>query len=292
MVARNFNSSAGFDACTLLDVGQNTLNGTLPPDVGAIGASLGLSLYDNLLSGTVPPSYASLSWLALAYNPLLVGALPAGVTASKLQAWCGYYARFYPWSASAVVNVQGLAPLYSTGYLYGTSIGLDRPLASILLDIKAALDPSGSVLRSWNASQLQPCRPWITNNGAYSGQNAKSRGYGAAWQYVSTDASTTSAEYCQDVGSHTYTSAYPAVREFNTALAGGMSALWLKGLGLNGTVPCSLSDLRTVSSVTLATNALTGFLPPSLMNITALNALSVQVNRLQGAIPTEYGAFA
>jgi hypothetical protein len=110
--------------------------------------------------------------------------------------------------------------------------------------------------------------------------------------YVSTAASYSTAEYCQDVGSYTYTSPYPAVRVFNTALSGGMSALWLKGLGLNGSVPCVLSHLKTVTSVTLSTNALVGFLPPSLTTMTALSALSVQGNRLQGAIPTEYGACA
>ena len=80
--------------------------------------------------------------------------------------------------------------------MYGTSIGLDRPLASILLDIKAALDPRGAVLSSWNASQLQPCRPWTTSPGTI-GQLVTSPGYGGGWRYISTSSAvTSSADYC------------------------------------------------------------------------------------------------
>lgn len=85
---------------------------------------------------------------------------------------------------------------YSSGFLYGTSIGLDRPLASILLDIKAALDPSGAVLGSWNASQSQPCRPWTTSPSTI-GQSAALPGYGGGWRYISTSTAITgSADYC------------------------------------------------------------------------------------------------
>jgi hypothetical protein len=288
----NYAASTGFDACTLLDLGQNALNGTLPTDTGAINSNgnLGLSLYDNALSGSVPASYASLSWMALAYNPLLVGDLPVGVNTSKLQAWSSYYNRFAPWSSDNVRSALGLAPFYSTGYLYGTSIGLPRPLANILMDIAAGLDPNATVLRSWNASQLQPCRPWVTNNGAYPGQRTSSPGYGAAWTYISTATTATSADYCQDVGSYPYISATPAVTTRNAALAGGISALWLKALGLNGSLPCALGELKTVTSISLASNVLRGFLPPTLANLTALSAINLQLNRLQGSMPAAYGA--
>ena len=58
------------------------LGGTLPPTLANLSgaASLTLVVADNLLSGTVPPAYAALQWVALSYNPLLVGALPGAVT--------------------------------------------------------------------------------------------------------------------------------------------------------------------------------------------------------------------
>ena len=196
----------GFDAALLLDLGQNALSSTLPASVGSLGSSVGLGLYDNAFIGVVPSSYTSLNWVALSYNPGLVGALPAGFTNAKLFAWtsntAGYYSFWYVYIAGYGVTYGG-PPSYSdsggwgTGFLYATSIGLDRPLASILLDIKAALDPSGAVLGSWNASQSQPCRPWTSSPGVI-GQNAALPGYGGGWRYISTATSvTSSADYCQ-----------------------------------------------------------------------------------------------
>ena len=196
----------GFDAVLVLDLGQNALSSTLPASMGSLGSSVGLGLFDNSFVGTVPASYASLNWVALSYNPGLVGALPARFTSTKLFAWTsyrvGYYSWFYIYTANAGVTYGG-PPSYSdtggygTGFLYGTSIGLDRPLASILLDIKAALDPSGAVLSSWNASQSQPCRPWTTSPGVI-GQSAAQPGYGGGWRYISTSTTiTSSADYCQ-----------------------------------------------------------------------------------------------
>ena len=100
MTWTNFNASSGFTslrstgsnpAVAALDLSQNALTGTLSASLGLLSSasSVGLSVVDNLLSGTVPASFASLSWLALAYNPQLVGALPAGLvnaTMNKLQA--------------------------------------------------------------------------------------------------------------------------------------------------------------------------------------------------------------
>ena len=198
--------SPGFDSTLLLDLGQNALSSTLPASVGSLGSSLGLGLFDNSFSGTVPSSYTSLKWVSLSYNGALVGTLPANLTSTKLFAWAAYYAGYYSWyyvyTAGASVTyggppTYGVNGGYGSGFLYGTSIGLDRPLASILLDIKAALDPGGTVLSSWNSSQSQPCRPWTTSPGVI-GQNSASPGYGGGWRYISTStAIANSADYCQ-----------------------------------------------------------------------------------------------
>jgi hypothetical protein len=96
-----WNSSAtptpGFDSAVLLDLSQNALNSTLPASVGSLGSTLGLGLFDNAFVGTVPPAYTALKWLSLAYNPGLVGALPAGFTGLELFAWSAYYSGYYSW---------------------------------------------------------------------------------------------------------------------------------------------------------------------------------------------------
>ena len=258
--------SPGFDACTLLDFGQNQLNGSLPANLSAIGSGTGLAVYDNVFSGSVPASYTQFAWVALAYNPLLVGALPPGFNSTKLYAWSASYSGFYSWYYAYTAGngaTYGMAPSYATGYgtgfLYGTSIGLDRPLVSILLDIKAAVDPSGAVLSAWNASHLQPCRPWGTST---SVQSITSPVAGKSWTYISTTGVANSAEYCQDwQGSGYYVYQSPTVYSTNAVQAGGISALWLRGLGLNGTLPVQLQELLTASQVTLSVNSLGGTIP-------------------------------
>jgi hypothetical protein len=262
-------ASKGFDSCALLDLSQNQLNATLPSALANLGAKIGVSLFDNLFSGTIPASYTALKWLALAYNPLLVGVLPAGLAATgKLFAWSASQLDFFSYTYASAGNLAyGYPPTkeysgWGSGWLYGTSIGLDRPLVNILLDIKAALDPGGTVLSTWNASQLQPCRPFSSDNGATIAQRSSSPGYGRGWKYVSTTSVVNSAEYCQDLTAssvNVYTSPTDFVR--NTQLTGGIAGLWLSGLSLRGTVPAVLQELRTASAVSLARNLLTGTIP-------------------------------
>ena len=268
-------ASKGFDSCVLLDLSQNRLNATLPSALSNLGANIGVSLLDNQFYGTVPSSYTALNWVAIAYNPALVGVLPAGLAgAGKLFAWSANQNDFfsYTWTTAAAGRASyGYPPShegsgYGTGWLYGTSIGLDRPLADILMDLKAALDPGGTVLSSWNASQLQPCRPFSSDNAATIAQRASSPTYGRSWKYVSTAASViNSDEYCQDLpaGSGTVLTAAtsPTASVGNTQLTGGIAGLWLSGLSLRGTLPTALQELRTASAVSLARNQLTGTIP-------------------------------
>jgi hypothetical protein len=134
--------------------------------------------------------------------------------------------------------------VYGSGLLYGTSIGLDRPLASILADVKAALDPSGAVLTSWITNAVQPCPPWVSTNGNNPGQSDASPGYGRAFAGVTCD------EWDGAVVS-------------STSNLGGLLSLILTGTSLNGTLPDQLRELRTATQVTLSGNALSGTIPPA-----------------------------
>jgi len=93
-------------------------------------------------------------------------------TSNRLKAWSGYGTSSFnshTWASSSFSATNVLAPSYSTGFLYGTSIGLDWPLSVILLDVKAELDPSSAVLGSWNSSAVQSCPPWQANDGSNPG---------------------------------------------------------------------------------------------------------------------------
>ena len=193
------------------------------------------------------------------------------------------------------------------GYLYGTSIGLDRPLVNILLDIKAALDPGNQVLYSWNASQLQPCRPYSRDGGTTIMQSSASPGYGRSWKYISTAVSTVSAEYCQDLqkassGYLVYSS--PTATFTNTRPMGGIAALWLSNLALKGSVALVLRELRTVTQIVLTRNQLTGALPAcwgvpivwSYFNVSAgfdaCALLDLGQNRINGSFSPQLAAIS
>ena len=157
----------------------------------------------------------------------------------------------------------GWYPTYGTGFHYGTSIGLDEPLYAILRRIAAALDPTGSLLPSWQASSTALAQPCLPSFGG--GQRSTSPGYGQSWVGV--------AAYCIDgtyagnplggnaahnpggangwmVGSH--------LTQWAT---GGIGQIGLTGLGLNGTLPADIRLLRTMTYLDLSQNSLQGSIP-------------------------------
>ena len=344
MTWTNFAPSSGFTtlrstgsnpAVAALNLGQNWLTGSLNSSLALLSnaANIGLSVYDNQLSGTVPASFTAFSWLALAYNPALYGSLPTSLvtnTVNKLQAWSTYGADgFYSYTSASISGQQTTylnTPLYSTGFLFATSIGLDRPLAAILMDMKAALDPGGTVLTGWNSTTMQFCPPWLPY-GSSPGQRSSSPGYGR-WlpglYMPSALGATSGTSYCNDYGRtpiapFVYTIASPpAIQQLSNPLGsaalgtstipqtvapiGGISSLCLSAAGLKGSIPVQLRELRTTTVVLLSRNSLTGALPSYWGSSVTWNAtgsatrgfdscalLDVSQNRLTSTLPGGLG---
>ena len=59
----------------------------------------------------------------------------------------------------------------------------------------------------------------------------------------------------------------------------------LKGMGLSGTVPAELGDVRRLTKLNLRSNSLTGVVPASLGNLRYLEVLNLHSNMLNGEIP-------
>jgi hypothetical protein len=186
-----------------------------------------------------------LAWLALAYNPQLVGPLPDGFTTSKLYAWSGHFQTYNNAASVATTASYGNAPTYGSGLLYGTSIGLDRPLVDMLREVQAALDPTNTstLAASWGSTHLQPCAPWKSLGSNNVGQASTSLAFGRAWTGV----------MCQDTVAMNL--------GVSPTSMGGVGDLVLFNMSLQGTLPVQLRELRTASTISLALNALSGTIP-------------------------------
>ena len=237
---------------TFIDVSRNVLTGTLPPELANISTSLRLSVFDNNLTGTVPSAYSvnsvgKLSWLAAAYNPGLYGAWPNGLQPA------GFYSASYYTSGSyfayyAANNDASTAnmPTTGTGCFTGTSLGLDSPMYVTLRTIAAALDPNGTQLPSWRTG-WQPCKPYGT-----PAQNSSSLMAGKSWVGVGS--------YCVD-GAFAAGQWQTCSSSQGYAL-GGVQMLVLNSLGLGGTLPVALRELRTLTTLSVWNNSLVGSIPP------------------------------
>lgn len=280
----------------------NLLNGTLPASLGTLTptpSTCGLWLANNLFSGafcddacplprtwrkrlqearhallpplippssapgTIPSAMAALSSAAVAYLPLVVGPMPAGLTVAvyypsvrtrRARPGGRTHARrsgpsiasgasslrtlpFNPThkAAKAVVVLQpltaGACCLLQAGggfYYRGSSIGLDRPMGAILGDIADALDLSRQTLFDWTG--LQPCAPTL------SGQARPSATSGGGWLGVTCGDDTTNKE-------------------------GGVTAISLASLGLTGSLAGAFRELRTLRTASVQNNLLQGTIP-------------------------------
>lgn len=215
----------GFDQCTQWVFYVNSLSGPLPPLMGNMprAASAYFRIIDNNFTGTVPAGYSAFgSGVSIAYNPNLFGPLPWNVVV-------------YP--ESVYYNYAWRSP-----YLYGTSIGMDRPMALVLADIKAAANPGGSALSGWQLGVTsQPCMGWSSATAGRPTTGLYPSGF-------------TPGITCNDVYSG------PAL----TRVAyGGIAGLSLANTALGGQLPVQLRELRTASTIDF-TCALGPSPPPSL----------------------------
>ncbi|CAI5484295.1 unnamed protein product, partial [Closterium sp. Yama58-4] len=66
---------------TYMDLGNNTLSGSIPSIIGNVSNLVTLSLFSNILSGSIPSTFgymSRLTYLSLAYNNL-TGPIPSTI---------------------------------------------------------------------------------------------------------------------------------------------------------------------------------------------------------------------
>ena len=204
------------------------------------------------MTGTIPGSYAvngvsKLSWLAASYNPGLYGAWPNGLPPAGFYSTAYYttgsnFAYYATYNDASSPNM----PTAGTGCFTGTSLGLDSPMYVTLRAIAAAVDPNGTQLPSWRTG-WQPCKPYAT-----PAQNSSSLMAGKNWAGVGS--------YCLDGAFAGGT--WQTCSSSTVYALGGVQMLVLNSLGLGGTLPVALRELRTLTTLSVWNNSLVGSIPP------------------------------
>ncbi|MQM03508.1 hypothetical protein Taro_036296 [Colocasia esculenta] len=165
-------------------------------------------------------------------------------------------------AAAALLPLLSL--LLQVVHLYvATAVGAGgNAEVSVLMELKASLDPEGRVLSSWTA-EGDPCR------GAFEGVACNELGKVAN---ISLQ------------GKGLAGAISPAVAGLRS-----LSGLYLHYNMLSGEIPPEISNLTELSDLYLNVNNLSGGVPPEIGNMASLQVLQLCYNQLTGSIPNQLG---
>ncbi|RAL48967.1 hypothetical protein DM860_001287 [Cuscuta australis] len=136
---------------------------------------------------------------------------------------------------------------------------------SLLMAIKASLDPQNLILSSWSPNATDPCKDFtfegIACNGLGQVVNISLQGKGL------------------------YGKIPPEIGHIKT-----LSGLYLHFNHLHGSVPREIANLTQLSDLYLSFNHLSGSIPSEIGNMSSLQVLQLCYNKLNGNIPTQLGS--
>ena len=303
----------------ILSLDDNSLSGSLPPELGNLSHLIALSLDDNDLTGSIPPELEKLTHLfnlSLENNDLtglippelgnlselthlrltdnnLTGPIPLELGNLSNLAYMELYGN----------KLEGAIPLEMTGlsnldYLtlpfsnptFCVSPGLENWFQSI----ERALGP---------ACQAEPLTPgaaadWKTLAALFNSARGPEWYYPLDW-FTAKPIGKWSGVQTDDEGRVESLHLYDAISFGRIPPElGNLSNLVYLNLGtdpsrnvtsehLHGTIPPELGNLTNLKTLILNNNSLTGTLPQELGNLSKLIRLDVSHNRLHGEIPEE-----
>ncbi|XP_072989187.1 uncharacterized protein [Typha latifolia] len=152
--------------------------------------------------------------------------------------------------------------LFLSSFLLFTAPTLGNPELKALMELKAALDPTGQLLSSWTSGG-DPCR------GAFEGVACNEHGKVAN---ISLQGKGLSG------------SISPALAELRC-----LSGLYLHYNALTGEIPREIANLTELSDLYLNVNNFSGSIPAEIGSMVSLQVLQLCYNQLAGSIPTQLG---
>ncbi|KAJ7530662.1 hypothetical protein O6H91_14G013300 [Diphasiastrum complanatum] len=162
-----------------------------------------------------------------------------------------------------------------------------RDEVQVLLEIKAALDPHGQVLHSWEKGK-SPCNGdflGISCNDAGDIANLSLQGRG-----LSGSIPAVVAELASLTGLYLhYNSLKGQIPGTALARLKGLTEVYLNVNNLSGTIPPELGSISTLQVLQLCCNGLSGRIPEEIGQLSQLHILGLDHNSLTDNIPVSFG---
>ena len=288
----------------LLDLSTNQLSGEIPPELGNLISLELLDLFDNKLRGTIPPELAELSnlrWLVLSKNQLSgpippeLGRLP---DLELLYLWDNQLTGPIPSELDNLTNLTELA------------LGTNQLSGRIPPELGNLTNLEG--LSLWSNKLSGPIPPDLENltnlTLLHLSDNRISGCLPEIWREVDeNDLDDVTLPFCSD--REVLIALYEATNgdnwlENDNWLSDAPLGTWygvmtdkndrvveldLSENELRGTIPTELGNLTRLEALSLAENRLRGSIPPELGNLSNLTLLWLDSNQLDGPIPIELG---
>ena len=237
---------------TRLDLWENNLSGTIPPEIGNLGGLEWLELGNNRIEGEIPPEIGNLTGLRhLSLGPnRLTGEIPPEI-GNLTELW---------FLSLALNNLTGEIPPE-----IGNMIGL-RHLRLFANDLSGSIPPEiGNLTHLWEM--------WASFNeftGPLPPEMGKLTNLAHVWLYWNRIEGPLPAELGD---------------------AANLRDLRLELNEISGPLPPELGKLDRLERLELSVNRLSGPIPPEFGNLSSLRTLAIHSyeNRLTGELPPELG---
>ena len=240
-----------YDRVVELNLSQNQLSGTLPPEIGQLTTLVNLDVYGNQLQGEIPPEIGkldNLTHLALWANQFR-GSIPAEMgDMASLE-----------WAALGINELTGPIPA-ELGNLT-TATHLDFTLNQLSGEIPSELGNLTNLvwLAFWSNRLTGPIPPELGN--------------------------LTNLERL-DLDTNRLTGAIPP--ELGNLV--NLERLYLHANRLTGEIPPEIGNLASLQILALNNNTLTGEIPPELGDLANLRWVALVDNQFTGCVPAALAA--